>query len=383
VIYVLLSYLAAPLIAVLLALRRGRAPGRILLIQTAKIGDMLCATPLLREIKRAYPGASLSVLLDPVTRPILEYNPNVDEIIPIRNPEIKGLRGKLRLTALLRRGRYDVAIVMNPNLAFAVCPFWAAIPVRLAVYPDFAGTAFRLASPLFTRTVPHRPDRLLIDAWFDLLATIGVEGRDGDREIFGSPAGAPKARRLLAGHPGPYIGIGVSSGNKLKALGPDKIAALADLLRERTGCAIVLIGAEADGGEAGRIAARSRHPEGIIDATGKFGLSELPALLEELSLYIGVDSGITYMADAVSVPIVLIAGPVNPAEQRPTRSPCIIIQRRLPCAPCAHVFKAPYSCAVGTRECIVSVTPEEVADAAMALWENGAESRPHALGTSE
>jgi ADP-heptose:LPS heptosyltransferase len=365
VFYVLLSYLLWPVLR--LAARAKRAPPkRILLIQTAKIGDMICATPLFREIKRAHPGATLAVMHDPLTAAIVALDPHVDERIPCQSAEFRGLRGKLRLARLMRRGGYDVAVIMNPNVTFIVGAFWGGIPCRLAVYPDFAGRSFGLAAALLTRTVSHRPDRLLIDAYFRLLEAAGVSGSDTRRAVYKSAAADAHVAEVL-GDVSPTIGIAVSSGNKLKALGADKLARVIDLLHRAGPHFVVLIGTGGDKDAAARILAAVKAPERVIDTCGQLDLAELPALLGRLSLFIGVDSGITYMADAVAVPIVLIAGPVNPMEQRPTNSPTVILRKDLPCAPCAHVFRAPYHCAVGTRACIEDVAADEIVQAARRL----------------
>ena len=42
----------SPLIYLLIAIRKKKAISRILIIQTAKIGDLICSTPVFREVKR-------------------------------------------------------------------------------------------------------------------------------------------------------------------------------------------------------------------------------------------------------------------------------------------------------------------------------------------
>jgi hypothetical protein len=54
-------------------------------------------------------------------------------------------------------------------------------------------------------------------------------------------------------------------------------------------------------------------------------------------------------------------------ETRPVNAHAVILQEQLPCVPCAHIFKAPYSCHIGTRACIVNVQAGTIADAALAL----------------
>jgi ADP-heptose:LPS heptosyltransferase len=93
-------------------------------------------------------------------------------------------------------------------------------------------------------------------------------------------------------------------------------------------------------------------------------------------LFIGVDSGITYMADAVGTPLVSVAGPCNMRETRPLGQHVILLQRTdLPCAPCAHIFNAPYTCRVGTRACVEDISAVEIAEAALALLRHGSTER--------
>lgn len=365
--YVILTYLFSPLLRLLLALKGRRPIRRILVIQTAKIGDMICSTPVFREIKAKYPDSRLTVLLHPVNRPLVEVNPHVDEIIAATAEEFKHFRGKIRLWRLLRRGDYDVVIALNPNVGFAVCAFWALVPVRLSILPDFLGTSYRLAARFWTGLAQHAPDRLIVRTYLDLLCALGIESANTVKEVFQSSAADVAAAEILGEISQPLVGIGVSSGNKLKELGSDKIAAVIKQLLAESNACFVLIGSAVDRSAAVEIASLTGERDRIIDATGKLGLAELPALLKRLSLYLGVDSGITYMADALRVPVISVAGPCSMKETGPTGPDSVVIQKDLPCVPCAHVFRAPYSCRTGTRACIQDVTAAEIADAARAL----------------
>jgi heptosyltransferase II len=94
----------------------------------------------------------------------------------------------------------------------------------------------------------------------------------------------------------------------------------------------------------------------------------LPALLKHLAIFIGADSGVTYMADTVGTPLVSVAGPCNMRETRPLGRDVVILQRDdLPCFPCAHIFHAPYTCRVGTRACVEDISAVELAAAALTL----------------
>lgn len=282
--------------------------------------------------------------------------------------EFKGLSGKLRLTRRLRAGHYDVVVCLNVGVAYAVCSLWALIPLRLAVLPNFCGRAYRLAARLWSGVEPHRGDRLIQDTYLALLAQLGISDGSRAKELHCAPGAEDKVRALLGGNPGLWIGIGVSSANKLKELGTEKIAAVATgLLAHNAALRIVLIGSQADRPQANAITAAVHDAVRMTDTTGRFALDELPALLARLGAYVGVDSGITYMADAVGTPLVSVAGPCNMAETRPLGTHAVIIQRELPCAPCAHIFNAPYRCRTGTHACTKEVAANEIVAAVARL----------------
>jgi hypothetical protein len=55
-------------------------------------------------------------------------------------------------------------------------------------------------------------------------------------------------------------------------------------------------------------------------------------------------------------------------ETRPLGPEVVILQRAdLPCAPCAHIFNAPYTCRVGTRACVEDIPAREIVTAALSL----------------
>lgn len=352
--YILLTYLVSPVLYLLLFFRQRDDVKKILIIQTAKIGDLICSTPVFREVKKKYSDAHLAVMATPVTKELLENNPHVDEIITINNVNYKGFAGKIRLSALIRKGEYDIAVCLNPNVPFAIALFWALVPSRISVMPNFAGITFKLASIFYTYLEKHNSKQLIVETYLKMLRAIGIESNNTSKEIYQSENSDIKATRLMGEIGKPLIGITVSSGNKLKELGAEMIARLVDMLSEDMDIYVVLIGSHQDR-ETAKIALAStgKHAK-AIDSTGKLNLKELPALIERLSLFIGVDTGITYMADALSVPIVHIAGPVDISDQRPTGDNVTIIQHKIGCVPCTYVYKTLQVCKKGTRECINS-----------------------------
>jgi ADP-heptose:LPS heptosyltransferase len=360
-IYILITYLASPVLYLLLFFRQRDAVKKILIIQTAKIGDLICSTPVFREVKKKYPGAHITVIANPITKELLEYNPNINEVITIQHAAYKGLMGKLKLSGLIRRGKYDIGVCLNPNIPFAVILLWGFVPIRLSVMPDFSGFTFKLASVFFTHLEKHIRGKMVIQTYMQMLRVIGISSGNILKEIYKSGDADEKAEQIIGKIDKPLIGIAVSSGNKLKELGADKIASIINAILDNMNAYIVLIGSEQETKTANTVVEAVAKRDSIINAVGKLHLKELPALIERLSLFIGVDTGIIYMADALSIPLIDIAGPSDMKDQRPTDKNAILIQKNdLPCVPCSHAFRSPYYCKIDARECIESITAGEI-----------------------
>jgi ADP-heptose:LPS heptosyltransferase len=377
-IQVLLTWLLWPLLW--LGLRRAPGqPARILVIQTAKIGDAICTSPLLRALREGLPDAAITVLAAPLTAPLFRNSPRVDAVIESDSRALRGLLPKLRLAWMLRGKHFDLALCCNSATHWPCLLLWAGIPRRVGIVPNYLGRTIRLANTLWTDRATHQGGRLVMETYGDMLAACGLPRGSLDKEVFakvgvtkGNPLfGTDDTARRIAADDAELIGVAVSSGNKLKELGEDKLAdVIAGLLARRPAARIVLLGTAADAAVAAALKRRSGADAArIVDACGAMELAGLPALLARLSLFVGVDSGLTYMADAQGIPLVSVAGPADMGDARPLGLRAVIIRRELPCAPCSHYFRAPYACAIGTRACIMEVPAADIVDAACRLLE--------------
>jgi ADP-heptose:LPS heptosyltransferase len=373
VIYTLLTLLLAPLLR-LFERRPARPPRRVLVVQVAKIGDAVCTSPLLRELRRELPEARIAVLAGAAAAPLLRVNPRIDEVLVADAADWKGFGAKLALAARLRRGGYDAALCCNGGATWPVVLAWAGIARRIGVVPNFAGRSQRLATRLWTAGIAHRGDRMIVETYFDMLRALGLAPADTRKEVHAAFGADERAAALLPADDRPLIGLAVSAANKLKELGTAKQAELvAELLAAWPQALVVLLGGPGDRDQAAALAAAvpPQARGALIDTCGAVALADLPALMARLDLFVGVDSGLTYIADALDLPLVSVAGPCNMKETGPVGRRARIVQHALPCAPCAHIFRAPYACRIGTRECILDVTSAEVVAAARDALEDG------------
>jgi ADP-heptose:LPS heptosyltransferase len=108
---------------------------RVLFIRYERIGDMIMATSLIRNIAMALPGGKVDVLANPATATVLEGNPHVGNVLVL---DRKSMRSYRQLMKRLRRERYTVMVdgrINNP-------PIFTSTPLLM-----FAGRArFRVGA---------------------------------------------------------------------------------------------------------------------------------------------------------------------------------------------------------------------------------------------
>ena len=89
---------------------------RVLFIRYERIGDMIMATSLIRNIAVTLPGGKIDVLATPTTAPVLEGNPHVGNVLML---ERKSMKSYMELMKRLRRERYTVMVdgrINNPPI---------------------------------------------------------------------------------------------------------------------------------------------------------------------------------------------------------------------------------------------------------------------------
>ncbi len=128
--------------------------------------------------------------------------------------------------------------------------------------------------------------------------------------VFDEVREAPGVRVVLLIAPG-------TGENRVKLWGRDKFAALADHLHRKHRAIVAIIGGAGDAREAEEMVSFLNPATPFINTCGRFTIDELKAFIARLSLFISVDTGPIYIAEAFRVPTIDIVGPVDEREQPP------------------------------------------------------------------
>ena len=348
----------------------------VLLIRLRLIGDVVLSTPVIRALRRRYPDARLTYLVERDAAPVVASNPHLDEVIVVnRSGGVARVAADLRLAWRLRRRRFDVVIDMHGGPRSAWLALATGAPQRIGY--DIPGRTW-----MYTRAVPRarelRPRHSVLNQW-DLLSAIdGWSGetpdpvRDAVEMPLDAAADARIAGRLAAAGVGgdhELVLVHVSANNPFRRWPEPAFAELvAGLVRASAARRLILSSGPSDRQAAGRIAAAARALLGpdaapqVLDF-GDFDLMELRALIGRSRLFIGGDTGPLHVAATTVTPIVAIYGPTQPARSAPWRSGTLgseaVEIAGLPCRPCDQRV-----CAPGDYRCLTAIAPGDVLTAA-------------------
>lgn len=312
----------------------------ILVLQLGDIGDVVLASPSLRALKEAYPGARLTVLVRKSYGSLLAADPRVSGIV-----EVSKGTGKLaeigkenvRLVQRLRKARYDLVIDLRTGDRGALLAWLTGAPVRVVRRSAEAPFWHRLA---FTHPVDlawtDRPVHPGGDQSLRILRAIGIDTDDTRPRLHVSDEDRERVRALLAResvtrHPR-FVTANPFSRWKYKEWGYGNWVDLFERLWREHGLPAAVIGSPEEVEAADGIARRCAGP--VFNLAGKTTLGELAALISLGRLHLGVDSAAPHIAAAVGTPTVTIFGPSNWKAWTVEDATHRIARSGKPCVPC-------------------------------------------------
>ncbi len=340
---------------------------RLLVRGTNWVGDAVMSIPALREVRRQFRKARISLLVKPWVKDVYSAVDFVDEILLYQKPgRHEGLPGMRRLVVDLRAKQFDLAILLQNALEAAFIAFWARIPIRIGYARDGRG-------PLLTHPIRIDPAVNKVHQAYYYLGILAGAGMISDRPwehagylldsiaIDVLPADQNAAREILRSR-------GINHGDMIVGINPgaayggakrwpsERFAAVADALARQDGARIVIFGAPADAQVAGEVTAGMAAKP--VNLAGQTTLGQLMGLLRECRLFITNDSGPMHLAAALNVPQLAIFGSTSEIATGPMNARAQVLKNQVDCNPCFL-----RECPIDFR-CMLGMTVERVVEAA-------------------
>ncbi len=339
---------------------------RILIVQTAFLGDVVLTLSLVQSVQQYFPDAQVEMLTVPDHASVVRGQPGLAAVITYdKRGNQRGLRGFVNIVRTLRDRGYDLALSPHRSLRSALLLACSGIPRRIGFAQWLTGWAY-------TDTVTRPATGHEVKKSLKLLTPLAPFStpQPGRLVIQVSPESRQKAQVTLFRHGvGPeqtLIGMIPGSQWGTKRWPADRFAALISYLTQRSQIRVVLFGGSQDRCIAEAIIAGCQTP--VIDLIGQTPLPDLAAYLDCCRVVVSNDTGPMHIAAALGKPIVVLYGPTTPELGfYPYGVPWEAASVSLPCRPChAH---GPQRCPVSHWRCMLDLSVERVAEGVHRLLE--------------
>lgn len=341
----------------------------ILIRGTNWVGDAVIAIPAMREIRRLFPQARISLLVRPWVRDLYSAAEFADEVLEYdKSGAHRGWNGFFRLISGLRGRRFDLAILLQNAFEAALLAWGARIPARIGYARDGR-------SLLLTHPCRIQPEVRQVHQAYYYLGILSGMGWIQERPWEGGnyplsikvntreedAAAAKKILRSSGIEEGDVL-IGINPGafyGPAKRWFPDRYAAAADSLANDYNARVVIFGAPSDLPVVQEVAAAMSRPPVIL--AGQTTLGQLMGLLKECRLLITNDSGPMHLAAALDVPQLAVFGSTSEIATGPLSGNAVVIKHPVDCNPCFL-----RECPTDFR-CMKCISVEQVVEAARKL----------------
>ena len=293
-------------------------PKKILIVQRAQLGDMVCATPLYRAIKIKYPNSKVFVAGKESNRVLLANNNDIDGYITVEKDNFDMAVKKIKQEG------FDYGCTIIPDfLGLAALCLGHVKTIACPKISEFSPSntlSYRILSSFYLK-IPLFSGKYFPRQYLNFLKPIGINSEDTRKHLDFTKEAAVTINNFFElnsiGADDFVVGISPAAGNKIKEWPPKNFAQLADYVYNNYKARIIVIGYGKDDVEVNQMLNMLDNETKVINTLNLFNLDELKALMSKMNLFISVDTGPIYIAEAFKVPTIDIIGPIDEREQPP------------------------------------------------------------------
>ncbi len=324
---------------------------RILLVQTAFLGDTILVTPLIRAVRSLFPDSQIDILVIPQTAGVLQNNPHLNKIILFDKRRDK----KSAFTHTLKRLKnehYDLAITAHSSFTTGLLLKLAAIPQRIG----FDRNPIRF---FLTQTVPVPSTGHTIEKNLALLKPFSHRKFPIQTEIFPSHKEKYLAQNLLQrlNADRPKIAIAPGSVWPTKRWPKNYYAELIKNIKNEF--SLIFIGSQAER-ELCTWIIEQAGAQAAMNLAGELSLLQSAAVIERCDLMLCNDSGALHLANAMQTDVFAFFGPtVKKFGFYPFRPNDFVFEiPHLSCRPCGK--HGSQTCPQKHFRCMLEIIPSTV-----------------------
>lgn len=329
---------------------------------TGKLGDDVCLTPFFENLKKYLVNEKLFFIGHGPFADILNHNPYIDKKITFGSPRIKeSLTWFLKTFFYLNKFQINYYFNLMPDFNGAVLGLALSSRHRHTIDLYFIGKSQKIINSFYKKHNFEYNQRLK-DFYLEILEKSGVpiitnknrlyfpEKRISYIESFFKQNNLSDNKLI--------IGVTVNSGKSFKEWPASYWVELINKLIKEKNAKIVFFGSQRE------VEITNQLVNEINEKTYKIlnaSIKDLPYYLKRCDLFVSVDTGLLYIADAIKVPVVAIMGTCDETQQGPENNYSLVTNPKS----CIKFMRTPLDPSFRLRskeveECFKSITPEMV-----------------------
>jgi len=305
---------------------------KLLVIAPQFLGDGILSVPFFRALRASRPDAQIDVISKNAGKLILERVPHIDNVFDI----------KTVTKDFVRTQKYQKVYILKRSLSALLLVLGCGIKQKIG----FSG---QFRKPFLTKPVKYilgqKSER---DCFFDVLKADDIEIFDDSLEYFVSNEAQESVQKHLGEQKKALIVAKAST--PVKEWAQENFAKVIEGLKAQ-GYSIYFVGLESE---------KSYYDAFALDGVthnlcGNLSFDEIVALVKNMDLTVGIDSGFCHLATAFGVKTLTLFGPMSVSQWGLLGQNSYNLSLGLPCSPC----KKPKKCSKHF-ECLQKITPDVV-----------------------
>jgi len=303
-------------------------PKNILIIRFSAMGDVVLTVPVIQNLLKKFPDTQITLLTKPFLKPFFKGINNVS-VYPVDLAEKhKGFKGLHQLVKeLTAEQKFDCVIDLHSVVrSWLICGF-----MILKGIPFYRIDKGRAEKRMFiegkiTYSLPHTTERyrqVLKNAGFNFpfeKSLLKVK-QNSTTNLINSDVS---------------IGIAPFAAHKSKEWGLENIHSLIKEINKKTAVQFYLFGGGSE--EVAKLQDLASNYTNVTNVAGKFSLEEEMKFMQELTSFIGMDSGNMHIAALLGLPVISIWGGTHPdlgfsALYQPKKNHISALVNGKPCRP--------------------------------------------------
>ena len=323
---------------------------KVLFIRFSSLGDVLLTTPIIRTFRTHFPDAEIHFLTKKQFVPLLEYNPNIDDLIGYAAEN----ESMLQLIIRLQKAHYTHIIDLHDKLRSALIKRF----VQGKVFTYHKKHIYRKKLLKDRNLIPISST---VDLYASVLENFNLRLEDRKLDLFLPENEQAIAESFLQKTKKKIITISPGASWFTKQYPIEYYKKIIRHFLDNYDVRIILIGTEQEKNLTAELASVSEYE--TLNLGGRTTLIESAVIIKHSNLFISGDCGPMHIAAAFEVPQIALFGPTHPKLGfAPLNPNAEVLTLNLDCSPCS--LHGNNSCPKSHFKCMKDLSPNLVLERA-------------------